>query len=138
MPGHDAAHRCAVPTNLLSQDTRRLSIPREDPPAALPPSENRLSPQHAIIIATESVHRQSPNVAFVSDRALQKTNNTWLRLCAAIFECSYKCWHVWKIGLLCQKSRDFHIRIHAVLEFPIKLEEKFIVKEHRRVALLGA
>ena len=94
--------------------------------------------QHAIIIATESVHRQRPNVAFISDRALQKANNSWLRLCAAIFECSHKCWHVWKIGLVCQKSRDFHIRIHAVFQFPIEFQEKFVVKEHRRVALLRA
>src|SRR5207244_3042588 len=42
MPGQDAAHRCALLATLPSQDTRRLSVPREEQPAALFHSENRL------------------------------------------------------------------------------------------------
>ena len=73
---------------------------------------------------------QRPDVAFIGDRALQETDNSWVRLCPAIFECSDESRHVWKISFLRQKSRDFHVRVHAVLEFPIEFQEKFIVKEH--------
>ena len=86
--------------------------------------------QHALVVAAECVHSQRPDVAFIGDRALQQTNDGRLRLCPTIFECSDESWHVWKIGLLCQESDDFHVRVHAVLEFPIEFQEKFIVKEH--------
>ena len=86
--------------------------------------------QHAIVVAAEGVDRECPDVAFIGDRALQETNNRRVRLWPAIFECSDESWHVWKVGFLRQESRDFHVRIHAVLEFPIEFQEKFIVKEH--------
>src|SRR5262249_472385 len=83
-------------------------------------------------------HTQRPNVAFIGDRALQETNNSWVHPCPAIFECSNERWHVWKISFLRQESRDFHVGVHAVFEFPIELQEKFILKKHRRVALFRA
>jgi hypothetical protein len=56
--------------------------------------------EHAIEVATERVHSQRPDVAFINDRALQETNNSWVRLRPTIFECSYESWYVWEIGFL--------------------------------------
>src|SRR4029077_3860085 len=86
--------------------------------------------QHALVVAAEGVHSKRPDVAFIGDRALQETNNRWVRLWPGIFEVSHESWHVWKISFLRQESRDFHVRVHAVLEFPIEFQEKFIIKEH--------
>ena len=94
--------------------------------------------QHALVVAADGVQRERPDVAFIGDRALQETNDRRLRLWPAIFDCSDERWHVWKIGFLGQESRDFDVGIHAVLEFAIEFQEKFVVEEHRRVALFRA
>ncbi|PYK84130.1 MAG: hypothetical protein DME41_03895 [Verrucomicrobia bacterium] len=37
-----------------------------------------------------------------------------------------------------QESRDLDVGVHAVLQFSVKLEEEFVGKKHRGVALLAA
>src|SRR6187551_2669851 len=86
--------------------------------------------QHAVVVPTEGVDRECPDIAFIRDRPLQETNNRRVCLWPPIFECSDESWHVWKIGFLRQESRDFHVRVHTVLEFPIQFQEKFIVEKH--------
>src|SRR5215472_5402637 len=97
-----------------------------------------LALQDALVIPADRVHSQRPYVAFIQDRTLQKANNSWLRFGPAIFQCSDECWHVWEVGLLREEARYFHIRIQPMLEFSIKFQEKFVVEEHRRVALFRA
>src|SRR5262245_10421313 len=86
--------------------------------------------QHALVIAAEGVHSQRPDVAFIGNRALQQTNHSWLCLCPAILECSDESWHVWEISLLRQESRDFHVRVHAILELSVEFQEEFVVEKH--------
>ena len=86
--------------------------------------------QHALVVTPQRVHGKRPNVAFIGDRTLQETHNGWLRFRTAILKCSHKARYIWKIGFFRQESRDFHVRVHPVLKFPIKFQEKFVVKDH--------
>ena len=72
------------------------------------------------------------------DGALQKTNHRRLRFRAAILDRAAKRRNIREIGALGQKTRDFDIGIHAIFEFAIEFEEKFVLEEHRRIALLAA
>src|SRR5205085_4236424 len=65
-------------------------------------------------------------------------NDSRLRFGPAIFNRTAERGHVFKLGALSQKTGDFDVRVHAVFEFPVKLEKKFVGEEHRRVALLTA
>src|SRR4030095_7080134 len=76
------------------------------------------------------------NVAFVCGSALQETNNGRVGLWPAIFDCPEERRHIWKIGTFSKEAIYFDIGIHAVFEFAIEFKEEFVIKEHRRVALL--
>src|SRR5215831_14116242 len=86
--------------------------------------------QYALIVAADRVYAESPNIALVRDRALQKANNSRFRFRTAILQCSYKSRHVWKSGLLGKKPREFNVRIHSVLKLTIEFQEEFVVEEH--------
>src|SRR5215471_5146737 len=93
--------------------------------------------QHAVVIAADRIQSKCPDIAFIRHCALQEANHSWLRLCPAIFECSDEGGHIWEMGLLRKEPRDFHVRVHPVLEFTIEFQKELVVKEHRRVALLS-
>src|SRR6266550_7184645 len=94
--------------------------------------------QHPFVVAAHGIQGERPNVAFVYGSVLQETNDSRIGLRPAIFECSEERWYIWKIGAFGQKAVYFHVGIHAVLQFAIKLKEEFVIKEHRRVALFTA
>src|SRR4030095_3721231 len=96
----------------------------------------RFAAQHTLVIAADCVQSECPDIAFAGDGALQQTNNGRFRLWLAVFDRANKRRHIWEFGVLCEKSSYFNIWIDAVLELAIKIKEKFVIKEHRRVALL--
>ena len=91
--------------------------------------------EHPLVIAADRIERQCPAVALTCDCTLQKTNDGRFSFPAAIFDRATERGHVRKAALG-KESRNFDIRIHTVLELAIKLQEKFVLKKHRGVALL--
>ena len=77
--------------------------------------------QHALIVTADCVQSACPDITFVRNSALQKTDDRRLRLFAAIFDGADKSRHVREVGALGEKPRYFDIRIDAVLEFAIEL-----------------
>ena len=67
---------------------------------------------------------------------MQETDNRRLGFFATIFECADKSRHIGEISALSEKPRNFDIGVYAVLELAIDFKEEFVVKKHRRVALL--
>ena len=74
--------------------------------------------QDSLVIAADGVERQRPGIAFIRDGALEQADDGRLGLGPAIFDRAEKRGDVWKLRALRQETGDFHIGIHAVLEFP--------------------
>src|SRR5262245_19365400 len=95
-----------------------------------------LAAQHTLVIAADCVQSERPDIGFASNGTLQKANDCRFRFWPMVFDRADERRHVRELGVLCEKSSYFNVWIYAVLELAIKLKEKFVIKEHRRVALL--
>src|SRR4029077_4377659 len=96
----------------------------------------RFAAQHTLVIAADCVQSECPDIGFAGNGALQEKNDSRFCFWLAVFDRADKRRHIWELGVLCEKSSYFNIGIDAVLELAIKLKKKFVIKEHRRVALL--
>ena len=95
------------------------------------------TPEDALVITTDRIERERPGITLAGDRVLQKTHDGWLGFATAIFHRAMKCRDIRETRAVSQKSRDFDVRIYAVLEFPIKLKKEFVFEEHWRIALFS-
>ena len=94
--------------------------------------------QNPFVITADGIQRQRPRVAFIRDRALKEGDDGRLRLRPTIFNRAEKCGNIGELRALSQKTGHFNVRVHAILQLAIQLQEIFVFEEHRRIALLGA
>src|SRR5262245_36045445 len=84
-----------------------------------------LAAENTLIIATDRIQNERPDIALTSDGSLQKTNDGRFRFWPVVFDRTDKRRYIWEIGALCEKPSYFNIWIYAVLELAIKFKEKF-------------
>ncbi len=95
----------------------------------------RLAAKNPLVEAADRVERQRPGVAFVRRGSLQQADNRRFTFGAAIFDRARERRDVREVPLR-QERRHFHIRIHAVFQLAVELQEKFVLEEHGGIALL--
>ena len=96
------------------------------------------SREHAFVVAADGVERQRPGVALVRRGACRSADDGRLAFGAAIFDRADKRRHVRELRRSVRKRVTSTSGIHAVFQFAIELQEKFVVEEHRGIALLRA
>jgi hypothetical protein len=97
-----------------------------------------LAGEDPLEVTADRIERERPGVALIRDRALEQANHGGLVLRSPIFNRTEKCRDVRELRVFSEETRHFHIGVHAILELPVKFQEKLVLEEHRRITLFRA